>query len=71
MNFASYWWSDKIVLSMYKAQELSPADGPWLHAMVEELSRNAGIPKPRICLIPRTRPTPSPRAGTRKTPWWP
>ncbi|SNR76841.1 Heat shock protein. Metallo peptidase. MEROPS family M48B [Humidesulfovibrio mexicanus] len=56
MNFASYWWSDKIVLSMYKAQELSPADGPWLHAMVEELSRNAGIPKPRICLIPQDAP---------------
>lgn len=56
MNFASYWWSDKIVLSMYKARELSQADGPWLHAMVEELSRNAGIPKPRVCLIPQNAP---------------
>lgn len=56
MNFASYWWSDKIVLSMYNAQELSPSDGPWLHGMVEELSRNAGIPKPRICLIPQNAP---------------
>jgi len=56
MNFVSYWWSDKIVLSMYRAQELSPTDGPWLHSMVEELARNAGIPKPRICLIPQDAP---------------
>lgn len=56
MNFVSYWWSDKIVLSMYRAQELSPSNGPWLHAVVEELSRNAGIPKPRICVIPQDSP---------------
>lgn len=56
MNFVSYWWSDKIVLRMYNAQELAPADGPWLHAVVEELSRNAGIPKPRICVIPQDSP---------------
>jgi len=56
MNFVSYWWSDKIVLRMYHAQELAPSDGPWLHAVVEELSRNAGIPKPRICVIPQDSP---------------
>ena len=56
MNFVSYWWSDKIVLRMYNAQELAPADGPWLHTVVEELSRNAGIPKPRICVIPQDSP---------------
>lgn len=56
MNFVSYWWSDKIVLRMYQAQELAPADGPWLHAMVAELAENAGIPKPRICLIPQDSP---------------
>ena len=56
MNFVSYWYSDRIVLSMYRAQELAPSDAPWLHAMVEELSRNAGIPKPRICLIPQDAP---------------
>lgn len=56
MNFVSYWWSDKIVLRMYNAQELAPADGPWLHDVVEELSRNAGIPKPRICVIPQDSP---------------
>ena len=50
MNVGSYWFSDKIVLSMYGARELSPADAPGLHAMVEELARNGGIPKPRGCI---------------------
>lgn len=56
MNVGSYWYSDKIVLSMYKAQELDPADAPALHAMVEELARNAGIPKPKVCVIPEEAP---------------
>ncbi len=56
MNVGSYWYSDKIVLSMYKAKELSPADAPALHAMVEELAARAGIPKPRVCIIPEEAP---------------
>lgn len=56
MNVASYWYSDKIVLSMYQARELAPNDAPLLHNMVEELSRNAGIPKPRIFLVPQDSP---------------
>lgn len=56
MNLGSYWYSDKIVLSMYKARELDPVDAPALHAMVEELARNAGIPKPRVCVIPEEAP---------------
>lgn len=56
MNFVSYWYSDKIVLSMYRAQELKQSDAPALHAMVAELSQNAGIPMPRICLIPQDSP---------------
>ena len=56
MNVGSYWFSDKIVLRIYKARELSPSEAPMLHAMVEELARNAGIPKPRICLIPDESP---------------
>ena len=52
MNVGSYWYSDKIVLSMYKARELAPEEAPYLHKIVEELSYNAGIPKPRICVIP-------------------
>ncbi len=56
MNVGSYWFSDRIVLSMYRARELSPADAPGLHAMVGELAHNAGIPKPRIYLIPQEAP---------------
>ena len=56
MNVGSYWYSDKIVLSAYKAQELGPHDSPALHKIVEELAHNAGIPKPRICLIPQDAP---------------
>jgi heat shock protein HtpX len=56
MNFGSYWFSDKIVLSMYGARELSPADAPGLHAMVEELARTGGIPKPRVMIVPQEQP---------------
>ena len=56
MNVGSYWFSDKIVLSMYNARELSPADAPGLHAMVEELARNGNLPKPRIMLVPQDAP---------------
>jgi len=51
MNFFSYWFSDKIVLKMYGAQETTPADVPQLHQIVEELAREAGIPKPRVYII--------------------
>ncbi len=56
MNVSSYWFSDKIVLKMYKARELSYNDSPYLHTIVEELAKNAGIPKPKICLIPEQSP---------------
>ena len=56
MNVGSYWFSDKIVLRMYRARELSPSEAPMLHAMVEDLARNAGIPKPRVYLVPDESP---------------
>lgn len=56
MNVGSYWFSDKIVLTMYKARELSPADSPMLHKIVGELAVNAGIPKPRIYVVPEEAP---------------
>ena len=56
MNVGSYWYSDKIVLRMYGASEVGPHDAPMLHKMVEELAHNAGIPKPRICIIPEETP---------------
>ncbi|RMA97795.1 zinc metalloprotease HtpX [Hydrogenothermus marinus] len=51
MNFFAYWFSDKMVLSMYGAQEVPYEEAPWLHDMVEELARNAGIPKPKIYIV--------------------
>lgn len=56
MNFFSYWFSDSIVLRMYGAQEVSPAEAPQLHQIVEELAREANIPKPRVYLIPDDSP---------------
>jgi heat shock protein HtpX len=56
MNVGSYWFSDSVVLSMYRAKELSEADAPGLHAMVGQLADNAGIPKPRLYLVPQDAP---------------
>jgi heat shock protein HtpX len=56
MNFFSYWFSDKIVLKMYGAQEVDPSQAPELHRIVEELSREAGIPKPRVYIVPSESP---------------
>lgn len=56
MNFGSYWFSDKIVLSMYRARELSPHEAPAVHQIVEELAARAGLPKPRVYLIPEQAP---------------
>lgn len=56
MNVGSYWFSDKIVLSMYGAKELSQADAPGLYKIVRELATNADIPMPRICIINENAP---------------
>lgn len=56
MNVGSYWYSDKIVLSMYRARELGPDESPFLHEIVTDLARNAGIPKPRIFAVPEQAP---------------
>ncbi len=56
MNFFSYWFSDSIVLRMYGAQEVSPVEAPQLHQIVEELAREANIPKPRVYIIPDDSP---------------
>ncbi len=56
MNFVSYFYSHKIVLSMYKAQPLSKSKAPKIHAMVEKISKRAGIPKPKIYVIPSENP---------------
>jgi heat shock protein HtpX len=55
-NFFAYWFSDKLVLSMYKAQEIPYEEAPWLHKMVEELAQKANIPKPKLYLLPMEQP---------------
>ena len=56
MNFASYWWSDRIVLWMYGAREVSEAEAPAFHALVRRLAQRAGVPMPRVYLIPTDTP---------------
>jgi heat shock protein HtpX len=56
MHVGSFWFSDKIVLSMYRARELAPSEAPLLHQMADELARNAGIPKPRVFVVPEKAP---------------
>ena len=52
MNFVSYWFSDKIVLAMYKAQPVTEAQAPELHATVRRLTQKAGLPMPKVYIIP-------------------
>jgi heat shock protein HtpX len=52
MNFVSYWFSDKIVLAMYKAQPVTEAQAPDLHAMIRRLTQKAGLPMPKVYIIP-------------------
>jgi heat shock protein HtpX len=56
MNFFSYWYSDKIVLKMYRAQEATPQQAPELYQMVQSLSRQADLPMPKVYIIPKDAP---------------
>src|SRR5712691_9087372 len=56
MNFFSYWFSDKIVLSMYGAQPIDEAQAPRLYAILRRLTLRAQIPMPRVYLIPTDTP---------------
>lgn len=56
MNFGSYWFSDKIVLSMYKAQQVTEADAPKLYGMVRKLATKGNLPMPKVYIIPSGAP---------------
>jgi heat shock protein HtpX len=56
LNFGSYWFSDKIVLSMYHAQPVSESEAPELYAMVKTLALKASLPMPRVYIIPGDTP---------------
>ncbi len=56
MNFGTYWFSDKLVLRMYKAQQVTQADAPELYNLVQELSGRANLPMPKVYVIPGDQP---------------
>lgn len=56
MNFGSYWFSDKIVLAMYGAKELSVHEAPELFSIIRNLCRRGDLPMPRVYMIPSESP---------------
>jgi heat shock protein HtpX len=56
INFVTFWFSDKIALKMSRARPLSEEEAPRLHQMVRELAHSAGVPMPRLYLIPASQP---------------
>ncbi len=52
MNFGSYWFSDKVVLMIYRAKEAPVSQYPRLHQIINEISEEAKIPKPRVFIVP-------------------
>ena len=51
MNFGTYWFSDKLVLAMYRAKPVSKNDQPLLHVIVAKLAEKMGIPKPKVYMV--------------------
>lgn len=56
MNFATYWFSDKIVLAMYRAKPVTPSEAPRLHALMDGLVARADLPKPKLYVLPQQAP---------------
>ena len=56
MNVVGYWFSDRIALAASRAKPLSAEDAPDLYRIIEELAARAGLPKPRVYLIPSEQP---------------
>ncbi|MEX0929492.1 MAG: zinc metalloprotease HtpX [Balneolales bacterium] len=56
MNFFSYWYSDKLVLKMYKAKEVNRENAPGFYRMIEDLAQRAEVPMPRVYIIPQSQP---------------
>lgn len=56
LNIGTYFFSDRIVLKMYRAREVDKNESPWLHEVVAELAQKAGIPKPKVCVMENDSP---------------
>jgi heat shock protein HtpX len=56
MNLGSYWFSDKIVLAMYRAKPVGESEAPRFHSIVDRLVARAGLPKPKLYVLPDPSP---------------
>jgi heat shock protein HtpX len=56
MNIGAYWFSDKIVLAMYRAKPVTPLQEPELYSVVEQLAQQNGMPMPKVYIIPEQTP---------------
>jgi len=56
LNFGSYWFSDKIVLRMYHAKQVSESEAPRLHKLVREVTQLANLPMPKVYIVPTKNP---------------
>jgi heat shock protein HtpX len=56
MNFFSYWYSDRIVLRMFRARQVGEAEAPELYSMVRRLSQRAGLPMPKLYIVEQDQP---------------
>jgi len=56
MNVGMYWFSDRVVLKMYKAHKIGPDDAPELYRMVDRLRQEAGLPMPTVAIAPSEQP---------------
>lgn len=56
MNFGAYWFSDRVVLAMYRARQVNEAEAPELHSMVRELAQRGGLPMPKVYIMENEAP---------------
>ena len=56
MNFAGYWWSDKLVLTMYRAKPIEEHQAPELYSIMRNLTDKAGLPMPKLYVLPQDTP---------------
>lgn len=56
MNFFSYWYSDRMVIAMYRGQEVKAQDDPELYGIVQDISQRAGLPMPKVYVLPQEAP---------------
>lgn len=56
MNFATYWWSDKIVLKMTRSRPVTEQEAPWLYRIVRTLCASANMPMPGLYVMPASQP---------------